>query len=202
MIILRLLRAVVLFFGFCSLFWLTGLVVFAEHVAGLDAAAIDTDPAPVDAIVVLTGGSERVRNGIELLKAGKGKKLFISGVYPGLTLEHILNMMDVDETMRKCCIVLGHAAGSTEGNAEETQNWLSLENYHSVRLVTANYHMPRSLLLFHTLLPDITITPHPIAPESVILKEWWLHAGTAGLLVTEYNKYLFARFGVWAGVVL
>lgn len=202
MIILRFLHAVILALGFCALLWLTGLIVFAEHVGGLDAAIIDADPAPVDAIVVLTGGSERVRTGVELLKAGKGKKLFISGVHPGLTLEHILSAMDVDDATRSCCIVLGHAAGSTEGNAEETQNWLSLEEYHSIRLVTANYHMPRSLLLFRTALQDITIVPHPIAPESVMLKDWWLHAGTASLLVTEYNKYLFARLGVWAGIVM
>lgn len=199
MIFLRLLRLVVLASGLLAALWLAGLVMYAEHVRSLDAAVLDADPAPVDAIVVLTGGSERLRTGLELLSAGKGKKLFISGVYPGLTLDKIAGMQDVSADLRACCIALGHAADSTQGNAEETQDWLALENYHSVRLVTANYHMPRSLLLFRTLMPNLTIIQHPIAPETVMLEEWWQHTGTASLLITEYDKYLVARFGIWMG---
>jgi uncharacterized SAM-binding protein YcdF (DUF218 family) len=74
---------------------------------------------------------------------------------------------------------------------------MGLENYHSLRLVTANYHMPRSLLLFHANLPDINIIPHPVSPESVHLSEWWKHPGTVDLLAMEYDKYLFAYFRLW-----
>jgi uncharacterized SAM-binding protein YcdF (DUF218 family) len=96
---------------------------------------------------------------------------------------------------------LGHAAESTLGNAEETQTWMSIENYHSLRLVTANYHMPRSLLIFHSSMPDAFIIPHPIAPESVKLQAWWRRPGTASLLVTEYNKYLIAVLRLkWASL--
>jgi uncharacterized SAM-binding protein YcdF (DUF218 family) len=197
MIILRLLRVVILAAGFLAMLWLAGLVLFTEHVRGLNADLLDPDPSPVDAIVVLTGGSERVPAGLELLSAGKGKKLFISGVYPGLTPDKILGSQNISASLRSCCIVLGHVAESTQGNAEETEDWLAIENYHSLRLVTANYHMPRSLLLFHTLMPDMVIVPHPIAPESVVLDEWWQHAGTASLLINEYDKYLVARFGIW-----
>lgn len=201
MIILRVLRTFILGCGLLALLWLGGLVIFAESLHDLDANVMDADPQPVDAIVVLTGGSERLRTGLELLKQGKAKKLFISGVHPGLSLDNILGNLEIDPALRECCIILGHAAGSTEGNAEETQNWLALENYHSIRLVTANYHMARSLLLFHSLIPDITIVPHPISPETVKLDDWWSHAGTASLLVTEYNKYLFARLDVWMGAL-
>ena len=197
MILIRLIRTVIFIGGLCAFLWLAGLVLFVEKVQNLDAAVTDVEPQPMDAIVVLTGGSDRIDAGLDLLKAGKGKKLFISGVHPGLTLEHVLGSQNVPEDLRTCCVILGHAAESTEGNAEETQSWLALENYHSFRLVTANYHMPRSLLLFHALLPDVTIVPHPVAPTSVLLQEWWQHAGTANLLITEYDKYLFARFDLW-----
>lgn len=192
MIILRLMRTMILSLGILALLWLGGLVLFAEHVRRLDAAASDSNPTQVDAIVVLTGGSDRVKTGVELLKQGKGKKLFISGVHPGLPLEPVLSGMDVDNSLRECCIVLGHAAGSTEGNAEETQNWLALQNYHSIRLVTGNYHMPRSLLMFRTAMPDLVLIPHPVMPENVLMNGWWKHSGTASLLVSEYNKFLFA----------
>ena len=84
--------------------------------------------------------------------------------------------------------------GSTIGNADETQLWMTAENYRSLRLVTANYHMPRSLLLFHKAMPDIVIIPHPVTPDSVKLYEWWQHPGTIDLLATEYSKYLFVQF--------
>lgn len=201
MIVVRFFHNLTLVSGFVALLWFGGLVVFAAHVSSMDAATIDTDPTPVDAIVVPTGGSERVRTGVELLKSGKGKKLFISGVYHGLTPDKILGGIDVPDDLRACCITLGHAAESTEGNAEETRNWLTYENYHSLRLVTANYHMPRTLLMFHTLLPDAAIIPHPVVPENVILNGWWYHPGTASLLVTEYNKYLFAYLGVGLNLI-
>jgi uncharacterized SAM-binding protein YcdF (DUF218 family) len=201
MTMFRLIRAALLVLGFGAALWLLGLALFVEHIRSLDAATLDADPAPADAIVALTGGSERLHTGLELLNEGKGKKLFISGVHPGLSLEKILGGQTVAANLRDCCIVLGHTAESTEGNAEETQNWLAIEGYTSLRLVTANYHMPRSLLLFHALMPEMKIIPHPIAPESVLLDAWWRHSGTAALLINEYDKYLFARLGLWIGVL-
>jgi uncharacterized SAM-binding protein YcdF (DUF218 family) len=149
---------------------------------------------PTDAIIVLTGGSERVTTGLQLLESNLGKKLFISGVHKGLTLDGILGVQPVPPDLRACCIILGHQAGSTIGNAEETQIWMDIEGYHSLRLVTANYHIPRSLLLFHAAMPDIKIIPYPVTPDSVKLYEWWLHPGTIQLLATEYGKYLVVYF--------
>jgi len=201
MMVLRLIRAFVLAAGMCAVLWMGGLVLFVGQIRSLDAAVTDADPASADAIVVLTGGSERVGTGIDLLEEGKGKKLFISGVHPGLNLDKVLGSSSVSADLRACCIILGHAADSTQGNAEETQNWMALEDYHSLRLVTANYHMPRSLLLFRHLMPEMTIIPHPIAPESVKLEEWWYRPGTASLLITEYDKYFVANLSLWIGVL-
>jgi uncharacterized SAM-binding protein YcdF (DUF218 family) len=174
------------------IFWLAGFIVFIRAIEVLGEASITPEMLSTDAIVVLTGGSERVATGLELLNAGKGKKLFISGVHHGLSLDRVVGNQQVSKDLRDCCIILGHAAESTRGNAEETQTWMALEDYHSMRLVTANYHMPRSLLVFRAAMPDIAITPHPVAPDSVKLEDWWQHPGTISLLVTEYNKYLFA----------
>jgi uncharacterized SAM-binding protein YcdF (DUF218 family) len=175
--------------GLVAAAWLAGLVLF---VGAVDAVAEAPADESADAIVVLTGGSERVSAGLELLKAGRGKKLLISGVHPGLTLERILGNQAVPKNLRACCIVLGHAAESTFGNAEETLAWMDIENYHSLRLVTSNYHMPRSLMIFRAILPQMEIIPHSVSPDSVKLDEWWLRPGTTSLLVTEYDKYLWA----------
>jgi len=193
-------RHLVFFIGLLALCWLFGLLTFVERIETMAEPLIEPALQPADAIVVLTGGSERVTTGLGLLKAGKGKKLFISGVYPGLPIEKLLAGQDIPRELRDCCITLGHAAESTMGNAEETQTWLAIENAHSLRLVTANYHMPRSLLVFRAVMPDMVIIPHPVTPESVKLDTWWMRPGTANLLVTEYNKYLGTVLRLWLRV--
>ncbi len=175
--------------------WLYGFLGFVDDVVSLREPSAPLGSA--DAIVVLTGGSERVATGVELLKSGVGKKLFISGVHKNLTLDGLFRPLSIPQDIRNCCIVLGHQAGSTAGNAEETRVWLKDEGYASVRLVTANYHMPRSLLLFRAAMPDVIIEPYPVTPDNVKLDEWWLHPGTVELLATEYGKYLVARTGLW-----
>ena len=66
------------------------------------------------------------------------------------------------------------------------------ESFASLRLVTAGYHMPRSLLEFRRALPGVRIVPHPVFPERVRQADWWAFPGTAWLIVGEYVKYLGA----------
>jgi len=192
----RLRRYLIVLAGAVAALWFAGLLLFVWNIA--DFAELSFDAlGETDGIVVLTGGSERLGAGLQLLEAGKGKKLFISGVHPGLTLEHLTAGQNVPKELRACCIILGHEAASTMGNAEETLTWMTLEDYHSLRLVTSNYHMPRSLLIFRAAMPGIGITPYPVTPDSVKLHSWWKRPGTASLLVTEYDKYLFAALRLW-----
>lgn len=145
-----------------------------------------------DAIVVLTGGSDRLPAGFELLRAGEGRKLFISGVYRGVEVRELLALSRQAPGDLECCIALGYAADDTEGNAAETAVWMRAQGFRSLRLVTANYHMPRSLVEFRRALPEATIIPHPVAPRSVRLEGWWRWPGTASLIADEYNKFLLA----------
>jgi uncharacterized SAM-binding protein YcdF (DUF218 family) len=62
----------------------------------------------------------------------------------------------------------------------------------SLRLVTASYHMPRSLLEFSRALPAIEVVSHPVFPQGLDQSRWWDSGETAGLLVGEYLKYLLA----------
>lgn len=172
--------------------WLAGFLRFVAIVSTYKEAPIDETLVPTEAIIVLTGGSERLGAGLELLVSGKGKKLLISGVPLGLKTSQVLARHNIPDDLRDCCVVLGHAADNTIGNAEETASFMQAEGFHTLRLVTAHYHMPRSLLLFRTILPDIEIYPYPVAPDSVKLEMWWTRPGTTALLATEYSKYLFA----------
>jgi len=168
--------------------WLIGLWRFAASMPTTIA-----DPArQTDAIVVLTGGSLRVESGLRLLAAGKAKKLFVSGVYRGVDVTELLRASRQVPESVACCIVLGHTAADTLGNARETAEWMSAEGFHSLRLVTANYHMARSLLEFTRAMPDIEIVPNPVFPEFLSKRPWWRSRRAASLLAGEYSKYLFA----------
>ena len=106
----------VVFALFMGVLWCLGLGIFVTEVTTLEEPRISSSLQPTDAIVVLTGGSERVSAGIELLKAGVAKKLFISGVYQATSTDHLTGIQSLDKDQRACCVILGHVADSTLGN--------------------------------------------------------------------------------------
>ena len=89
-------------------------------------------------------------------------------------------------------MTLGHDAIDTRGNARETAAWVRARGVRRVHLVTANYHMARSLLEFRRAMPEVTIVAHPVIADRVRLDDWWWRPGTASLLASEYTKYLAA----------
>ncbi|HEV8015483.1 MAG TPA: YdcF family protein [Stellaceae bacterium] len=168
--------------------WLVGLWRFAAAIP----RAVDEPERATDAIVVLTGGARRVEGGLQLLAEGKAKKLFISGVYRGVDVTELLRVSRQSPDSVACCVVLGHAADNTVGNARETAQWMASEGFHSLRLVTASYHMPRSMLEFGRAMPDKEIVPNPVFPEALRDAPWWRSRANALLIAEEYTKYLVA----------
>ncbi len=174
------------------LLWLGGFLLFAAQLPRQS----DERPVPADAIVVLTGGAGRLQVGLQLLSAGKGEKMLISGVEPGITVAELQAGQGVDTDKFDCCIELGYRARDTRGNAMETAQWMARHGYRSLQLVTASYHMPRSLLLFHRAMPAVMLVANPVFPEHVKLAKWWLFPGTMKLLAMEYSKYLISLLDV------
>ena len=189
----RLLGAFLLLFSI----WLAGLIYFTTLIP--DSVADST--TATDGIVVLTGGSARLRAGLQLLADGKARRLLISGVYHEASLADLLQTGEapagLSQQMKDCCITVGYRAGNTLGNATEAAAWAVANDIHSLRLVTADYHMPRSLLEFSHALPGALIIPHPVFPEDVKSKDWWLWSGAAGQVISEYHKYLAALVRGW-----
>lgn len=167
------------------LLWLAGLVWFAEDIPRAPQGSAER----TDAIVVLTGGPLRLKEGLALLAAGSAEKLFVSGVNRGVELRELLRVAGTPPEA-VCCIALGYAAGSTWGNAQETRAWMAEEGFRSLRLVTSSYHMRRSLMEFRRAMPDARIVPHPVFQESFKRESWWQWPGTLALVVSEYHKYL------------
>lgn len=181
--------------------WAIGLVRF---VATLPEEVAD-ETTRTDAVVVLTGGADRLATGFALLKDGVGGRLFVSGVGESLSLDALLaqlNLSDYPQALRRR-VDLGHKASNTVQNAQETAEWCREEGIRSIRLVTASYHMKRSLLEFQRELPELQIIQHPVFPQAVKQGQWWKYPGTLLLMTREYTKFVVANlahmFGVTAG---
>jgi uncharacterized SAM-binding protein YcdF (DUF218 family) len=192
--ILRTLKRLILTAFLLGCVWLGGLVWFA-----LTMADKPTDNRkPTDAIVVLTGGEDRLAEGVRLLSNGYAKWLFVSGVHPGVRRKELLKVAGVEDARIANLVVLGKRAADTRGNATESAAWVHANKFRSLRLVTANYHMRRSLLEFRRALPDIIIIANPVFPRPVNPDRWWHSRRAISIVIGEYNKYLFALTGTGA----
>jgi uncharacterized SAM-binding protein YcdF (DUF218 family) len=148
-----------------------------------------------DGIVVLTGGSSRVADAIELLSEGRGKRLLITGVHRATTSAEIKRLAPSFGPMIACCVDLDHSALNTVGNAVETKRWVVDRRIRSLIVVTSNYHMPRAMTELGRQLPGVTLIPFPVVPEKMRTDQWWEPA-TVRVLVSEYLKYIATQVRV------
>jgi uncharacterized SAM-binding protein YcdF (DUF218 family) len=170
------------------LFWFGGFLWFVYDMPRVPPCPDCT----TDAIVVLTGGDKRIASAFDLLEQKLSNHLLISGVKPGTSIHAIKSASGFQRPVPTEKITLDNASRSTKENALYTSKWIAENNFHSIRLVTANYHMPRSLLEFHQVMPNIVIIPHPIVPKGSLFYTWCKDYKIFCLFFTEYNKYLGA----------
>jgi uncharacterized SAM-binding protein YcdF (DUF218 family) len=145
-----------------------------------------------DGIVVLTGGSSRVADAIELLSEGRGKRLLITGVHRATSSREIARVLPRYQPLLNCCVDLDHSAVNTLGNAAETRRWAKGLRFGSLIVVTSSYHMPRTMVEFAWQMPDVELIPFPVISEKMRNEPWWT-AGSMQLLLFEYMKYLVAQ---------
>jgi len=174
------LGAVLLLIGFAGFVWL-----LPSHQVTLDRNA--------DGIVVLTGGTSRISDALELLSAGRAQRLLITGVNPGTTTGDIAREVVDYGRLLSCCVDLDYSAQNTYGNAVQARRWALEHNFHSLIVVTSSYHMPRALAEIAHQLPDAALIPFPVVPDRLRVEPWWSNGDTARLVVSEYLKYLAAK---------
>ncbi len=163
-----------------------GFIAFVITMARFDQHA----PAQGDAVVVLTGGELRVREGLKLFAEGAGRRLLISGVNRATTKDDLRRRSGVQGLLFDCCVDVGYVALDTFGNAIETQQWLKTWGFRRLVVVTSNYHMPRSLMELGRALPNVELVPHAVVSQHYRGDEWWKHPSAIKLVVTEYVKFL------------
>ncbi|MDB4831910.1 YdcF family protein [Hyphomicrobiales bacterium] len=153
-------------------------------------------PTSVDAIVVFSGGSNRIENAVELLEKKLAKKLFISGVNPKTTKNDILIKDIGNEKLFKCCIDLGKNAINTFENATETAEWVDKNKFDSVILVTSNYHIKRSLIILKKINPNANFIPYPIKSTFDKDQQYIRSFDMLKVLSGEYFKLLYTRLRI------
>jgi uncharacterized SAM-binding protein YcdF (DUF218 family) len=169
--------------GIAALAYLVGFAVFCRN---LPEPGTDSGFAgQADAIVALTGEGGRLAPAVALLEKGVGERLLITGVNRATSKRELRVLLNGGEAF-DCCADLGFEAADTRGNAREAAAWAKAHGYHSLIVVTADYHMPRSLLEFGAAMPDETLIPFAVATEHPKRSFLRKLAGLNG----EYDKFL------------
>lgn len=165
-----------------------GFLRFADKVAGLTPP----EKPKADAVVVLTGGTQRIDQAVNLLETGTGQRLLISGVHPDTSAARIREMTRAPQSLFVCCVDLGYDAIDTVGNALETAKWVRAHRYRRVLVVTSNYHMPRSLLELNRIDPDTQYIGYPIVYTDLKSTNWMAMPEVVKAMVSEYVKLVGA----------
>jgi uncharacterized SAM-binding protein YcdF (DUF218 family) len=181
----------------------TGLAILfaaiAVGFAGFLAQLRGVEIQPVshaDGIVVLTGGSSRVSDAMELLAGGYGKRLLISGVHPTNAASDISRSLSDNQSLLNCCVDLDRSAVNTRSNAAETRRWAHERGFKSLIVVTSNYHMPRAIVELSHAMPDIRLIPFVVVGDKWRDEPWWTSGAALRLLLSEYVKYVAAELRV------
>jgi uncharacterized SAM-binding protein YcdF (DUF218 family) len=166
------------------LLWALGFAFFVVTLPG-PAGSQQTD-----AIIVLTGGENRIERGVELLEAGEADRLLVSGVNRTVRPVELAEEIGKPEALFDCCIDLGQEAVDTRSNGAEAARWMRENRFTTVRLVTTDWHMPRARYeLERELDAGVTLLPDAVASDPSFMQ-----------LFLEYNKYLLRRVSALVGL--
>ena len=124
--------------------------------------------------VVVTGDSQRIRFALDSMDAGRFDRLYVVG--EGIDAGRFAVQYGLSEKLRRALesgdIVISSQSTSTLENGIEarcllhTQRWIS-----EITLITSQYHMPRTSLVFDRALPtniDIVRLPSDAAKDNRI----------------------------------
>jgi len=178
-----------------TLLFIAAAIGFVGFLSRLRTAELKPEKN-ADGIVVLTGGSSRVSDAMELLAGGYGRRLLISGVHPTNAASDISRSLPDNQSLLGCCVDLDRSAVNTRSNAIETRRWAHDRGFKSLIVVTSNYHMPRAIVELSHEMPDIELIPFSVIGDKWRDEPWWISGTTLRLLISEYVKYVAAEVRV------
>ncbi len=152
------LLSVGLLLGSVAIFWKV------SDLRSLSVLAWEIDPI-ADCAVALTGGPNRLREGLDLLSRGQIKKLILAGVVPTATLREIFPLWPFEGSLQESDVVLERRSTTTYGNAQQTLPIVEALGCREVVLITSSFHLPRALRTFKANYPaEIKLIPYSVMP--------------------------------------
>ncbi len=143
-----------------------------------------TEDVNADCAVVLTGGPNRIREGVELLARRSVQKLIISGVNPQSGFRDIFAHWPFYRDIHEQDIILERRSRTTYGNAQQSLPLVEALRCRDVVVITSRSHMRRAMNTFRAEFPS----GYPLIPRAVVsgsVQPGW------GELATETVKSLF-----------
>jgi len=150
-------------------------VIFETNAIWRVAAPLRIIEAPqqADAIVIFAGGAgetgragggalERLKQAVDLYKAGYARSLIISSGYVYTLHEaEVMRASAIDEGIPAPAILLEEKASNTYQNVRYVDDILRAHSWTRILLVSSPYHMRRALLVWHRVAPEVAVVPTP-----------------------------------------
>ena len=167
--------------------------VFAGRVLVVDR------PEKADVIVVLAGDSLDLRyhKGMELLRAGYGKKLFLDAsddsTYFGRTpAEYASAFLKTDAgEMEPYVSVCPFAEDSTYTETKYVERCLQNSHPKNVLLVTSDWHTARALSIFRHRLPQYNWSVAAARDPRLFGTQWWRQREWAKTALKEWTRVIW-----------
>jgi uncharacterized SAM-binding protein YcdF (DUF218 family) len=165
------------------LVWAFGFIWFAVALPS-PAAGVKSE-----AVVVLTGGNGRIARGLEVLRRGLARTMFVSGVDREVRSHEFAIEYRVSDKLMRCCVKLGFESVDTRSNAQEIARWAAKERVKSIRLVTNDWHMRRAAFELSAALGS----------DVVVIEDAVTSRPSFRMLFLEYNKLVARRLSRLGG---
>ena len=130
-----------------------------------------TNGTPLEGIAVLTGGKGRIAKGIKLFKSSSpGSYLIISGVDK--------NIKNIDivpkELLKNNRVFIDRKSETTIDNAEAIIKWANQYRIGNIRIITSDYHMPRSMLILLRKSKSLNFYADPVI-SNIHSRDTWVN---------------------------
>ena len=182
---------------FGGLFFIALAVLVATYLFVMNRNRVLSSPVSAwvldhkaDCAVVLTGGPNRLADGFEQLYLKRVKKLIISGVYQGTTLQDLFPQRFFFKGVRDSDITLEKKSLTTYGNAQQSLIIVQALNCRDVVLITSHLHMYRAYQTFRFYFPQEI----PIYQRATIgkrLQPYWTRTSVEALKAVFYDLWMY-----------
>ena len=145
--------------------------------------AVNEEPKPADVIIVLSGGTDRVEEGVTLYKLGYANKILFSGDgSPDMAIQ--AESLGVPQNN----ILIENNSQSTIENAKYSAAIMEAQGFKSAIVVTSPYHTRRASILFANFFRGWNLTICSVPFTSSTASNWWKNPYLERTVISEYMK--------------